>query len=746
MNRNMVQSLRIIGKEVSMLKQPVRTSLSDFIKTTMGSQFVIPVYQRIYTWNPEKETARFMNDVQDLLEGKNTNHFLGIIIYMESRISAMFRQLQIVDGQQRLTTAFIFLLALKRVAEEKRDRGTAGMIEDYYLYNRHAAKEGSLRLKPAVSNDDVYARLVYGSVNDLRPKEKESSVARNYIYIRRKILELSRRHSLLEILDCLNRMDILEFPLSETDNAQQIFESINSAGAPLTSADLIRNYVLMNHTDDVQERYYKYYWQPLEEYYPESRKLEEFFRFYLAAKTYDLFSRKDVYEGFKKYWNTSREDPESKLQEINRYCRYYHEIYEGPSQNKDIEKVLNDFRKTDSRMPAPFLMEMYRLYEEGMIRENTFAGLVKLIDSYLIRRALCGNETSALSRYFPALLRAVITSWMKNRRQDLLSLTKVHLIEYNKGKSLAMPTDDQLRMNLKEINAYSLMCIRTVLDRIEHYGATAAVNLSDLNIEHIMPRHPNNWWKKNSGTKDSDEYAYCANLIGNLTLCSEYDNSRIGNEDFAYKKKILARTNHIRMNTKLLKMKHWTKDDILQRCDELTDIIIRIYPYNGTKEVSEMPQRVFDRNEESIVLTAPTVSARALYHAADDIEVLAGTTMKAYGNREMKKMRSLYHDMYERGILSEDDEGRIQFEQNHHFSSLNEAAQFLMHRGGENSGAWSYEDGSSFIPAKQAAEEKPAEEEEPVRAEKPKKASPRRQTAVRKGKVTVRRFTKKKRN
>ncbi|MBR2810747.1 MAG: DUF262 domain-containing protein, partial [Solobacterium sp.] len=109
-----------------MLKQPVRTSLSDFIKTTMGSQFVIPVYQRIYTWNPEKETARFMSDLEDLLEARTDNHFLGIIIYIESKISAMFRQLQIVDGQQRMTTTFIFLLAMKKIAEERRERDIAG--------------------------------------------------------------------------------------------------------------------------------------------------------------------------------------------------------------------------------------------------------------------------------------------------------------------------------------------------------------------------------------------------------------------------------------------------------------------------------------------------------------------------------------------------------------------------------------------------------------------------------------------
>jgi uncharacterized protein with ParB-like and HNH nuclease domain len=675
---------------------------------------------------------------------------------MESRISAMFRQLQIVAGQQRLTTSFIFLLALKRVAEERKETAVAGMIDDYYLYNRHVTTQGQLRLKPAVSNDDVYARLVYGSPRDLNRREKESGVYRNYEFIRRRITELSRKHHLLEILDCLSRMDILEFPLSDTDNAQQIFESINSTGAPLTSADLIRNYVLMNHTDDVQEHYYKLYWEPLETYYPESRKLEEFFRFYLACRTYDLFSRKDVYEGFKRYWNNDRQDTEAKLQEVNRYCRYYHEIYEGTCENSDIEKALRDFRKTDSRMPAPFLMEMYRLYDENVISARTFIGEIRLVDSYLIRRSLCGSDTSGLSRYFPAMLRAVISAFEKNRKQDILTLTKMNLITYNKGKALAMPTDDQIRKQMKEINAYSLMCIRPVLERIEHHGATAAVDTSDLNIEHIMPQHPNNWWKKNSGTEDEDDYTFHANLIGNLTLCAVYDNTRMGNEDFAYKKKVLSSTLHIRMNTEILKKKHWTKQDILKRCDELAEQIISIYPYNGANNAKQQPQVRLVHNDDIIVLSAPTVSARALFHSLQDIEILTGTTMKAYGSREMKKMKAVYQDLYERGILREDDSGKIQFEQSWHFSSLNEAAQFLMHRGGENADAWTNEDGSQIDlearsekkePEKKAPEEKKPENRKPEKKKqarrKPVKKTPEKQEEKKKPKVTVRRFGKK---
>ena len=718
-----------------MLKQPVRTSVSDFIKTTMGSQFVIPVYQRTYTWNPEKETARFMNDLEDLIENRTSNHFLGIIIYLDSKISAMFRQLQIVDGQQRLTTTFIFLLALKRVAEEKKDKITAGMIDDYYLYNRHATKEGSLRLKPAVSTDDVYARLVYGNPKDLSRKEKESGVYRNYDYIHKRIVDLASRHSLLEILDSLTRLDILEFPLSETDNAQQIFESINSTGAPLTSADLIRNYVLMNHTDEVQERYYEMYWQPLEEYYPESRKLEEFFRFYLAIKTYDLLNRRDVYEGFKSYWNQSSESTEAKLQEINRYCRYYHDIYIGPCEYPAIEKALVDFRRSSSVMPAPFLMEMYALFNNKQISENTMVAQIRLIDSYLMRRALCGNDSSALSRYFPTLLRTVMTTRKKNKKQDILSLTKVNLITYNRGKSLAMPTDEQLRTQMKEINAYSLMCIRPVLERIEMFGASAAVDTSDLNIEHIMPQNPNAWWKKNSGTADEDDYTFCANLIGNLTLCAQYDNSRMGNEDFNFKKKVLSKTLHIRMNTEILKKKKWTKEDILKRCDELTNQIIRIYPYNGANSIKEKPKYTIDKSEEILVLNAPSVNARAICHAENNIEILAGSVMKEYGPQEMKNMRKLYLDLDARGYFHSMENGRVQFTQGYRFDDLNTAAQFLMHRGGDNFNAWKHEDGSF------ASEKK---ESEPQKKKAPARKNRRRTAQASRGKTETRKFSAKK--
>lgn len=699
-----------------MMKQPARTSMSDFIKTTMGSQFVIPVYQRNYTWNPEVETRRFMDDMEDLLAGRTKTHFLGILIYLESDIAAMFKQIQIVDGQQRLTTSFIFLLALKRIALEAGEKDTAGMIDDYYLYNRHASEQAKLRLKPTVSDDDVYAKLVFSSYKDLDRREKETNVYRNYDFICQRIQALAKQYSLLSILDTLGRIDLLVFPLAETDNAQQIFESINSTGAPLTSADLIRNYILMNDTNELQERYYRMYWQPLETYFPESRKLEEFFRYYLAAKTYNLLNRRDVYDGFKTYWSSSREDSEKRMREVGRYCRYYNEIYNGPAEKPEVEAVLREFRRNESHTPAPFLMEMFRLEDDGEITAATLAKQIRLIDSYLMRRALCGNDTGSLSRYFPQLLRSVMNSY-RRKKTDLYELTKLFLVNYNRGKALAMPTDDQLKSQLREINAYSLICIRPVLERIEHHGATAEVDTSNLNIEHIMPQHPNAWWKKTVSVKDDDEYTYYVNLIGNLTLCAEYDNTRMGNEDFAFKKKVLSKTLHIRMNSEILRKDTWNTQDILKRCDSMAREIIAIYPYAEGSGKAEPAAET--REDDIIVMTAPSVNAKAVYHNAKSIEILSGSSMKSYGPQEMKTMRSLCKDLIASGVLNEEENGQIQFNRNYRFHDLNTAAQFLLHRGGDNLSAWTRENGTAFIEQQPAAQETKAEQPAAKKLETP---------------------------
>ncbi len=683
-----------------MLQQPVRGNLSAFIKDHAGCQFVIPVFQRNYTWNPEKETAKFISDLENVLNHPEVSHFLGILIYQKEYESTAFPQWKIIDGQQRLTTTFLYLLALRKACSEKGQKDCIAQLEEEYLYNKETTEDHKMRLKPSVSSDEVYAKIVYDHTFGLSQKEKESYVYRNYMYLLKWIRSQLNKHKGTELLEALQRMDILQFPLSSSDNAQQIFESINATGAPLTSADLIRNAILMNDPNDVQERLYAMYWKPLENIFTDSKKLEEFFRFYLACKTYNLYAKKDVYEGFRNYVSMKKMESEAVLRDCNRYAVYYQELYQGPCEAPKLEKALEDFRITSSSVPAPFLMELYGMYRNKEIGENSLIQIVRLLETYLVRRVLCGMDNSQLARYFPSLLRSVIRTF-RVTHQDVYTIIQLNLVEYNKGKAYAMPTDEQVRTSLKESNAYALPMIRSLLERIEHDGASAKVDTSALNIEHIMPQHPNAYWKKNSGAQSDEEYAYLVNLLGNLTLCASRDNRQMGNEDFAYKKKILKQTEHIRLNTEILNLKQWNKKQIRKRGEDLTNRILKIYSYQNVQK-----EKIVASVDDVVTLVSPTANARAIYHNPKDVEILPGTTLKAYAQRDMQKMKGKYENLVARGIIQEDSNGQAHFENTEHFGSLNEAAQFLMHRGGENSQAWNFEDGRSVL---KNTKEKPVE-------------------------------------
>ncbi|MGL5042795.1 MAG: DUF262 domain-containing protein [Culicoidibacterales bacterium] len=560
---------------------PARTGLLDFVQKSIGTQFVIPVYQRNYTWGPKKETLKLLEDIKMILEGKDDVHFMGIIMYLPKSISFSFHQLLIVDGQQRLTTFFLILLAIRKRARADGNEQLAEIIDNQYLYNKYVEDENKLRLKPLVSDDDVYGKLVSGLDFQLVENDFSSNVYRNFGEIEQWLKGVCVDASLNDVMQALDKLYIISIPLLDSDNAQQIFESINSTGAPLTSADLIRNYILMNYTNDLQEHYYLTYWKTLESLQPDSYKLEEFFRYYLSIKNYVIPNKRDVYTDFKVFWEKSTVKTEAKLVDIINYARYYNAIFVDEHENGALMSILSDLRKNKVALVSTFLVEMYGLYDTQKITLNTLIDLIKIIQGYLVRRWVCHVDTSAISRYFPLLLAAVLSACDGNY-DDIVAKTKYHLVNLNKSKGYFMPTDEQIVQSLENNNAYLITCLRGLLDTIENFNNNAPVDLRSLNVEHIMPKTASSYWLKNSGVGEQDYDKYC-NLIGNLTLSAIFDNSKMGNGDFEMKKELLKNTNHLRINENVLKQDSWGKTDIIRRTNWMIEQIILIYPYNEQK-------------------------------------------------------------------------------------------------------------------------------------------------------------------
>lgn len=649
-----------------------------FIKEAFGSQYVIPVYQRNYTWKKNKQVRQLLDDIERILLGETKKHFIGTIVYVIVNTNFIVRERAVVDGQQRLVTMFLIAHALKTISEEKGEDTIAQTITNNYLENATNNKY-KYRLQPSVTDDDAYSYIAKNRVSEF---EGNSLIMDNYKYLYSELSSLVEKYSLMAVINAVRELYIVRIELDENDDAQQIFESINSTGEKLTAADLIRNFIMMNRTNQEQENIYESYWLKLEKIFPVSKKLAEFFRFYLATKTYTLTTERDLYSVFKIYWKEqiSSVPYNEILEDLLNYARHFECLYLNNSSD-DLGVALQDYRKLQTFMPAPFMMRIFEHYRVGDITKAQTLSILKLLNTYLIRRYINGQDTSAISRFFPGYLRNVENQIKEeNSFDNIVDICTYWLISENKGKAAFMPDDNQIRTYLETANAYALSNIRWVLDKIETHNNPAPVQLSFLSIEHIMPQTQNDYWYSVTNL-DEDEYIKVVNLLGNLTLAAIPDNSRMGNNDFDYKKGILDSTKHLKLNAPIVQKTSWTIDDIKKRTSELTEKIIDIFPYIKTSYSA-----VKHQTNRNITLTAKGVKATGYLNEDNSITVYAGSQVFWKTLPSAETLREKRDELLEADVV-ELSGGTYKFTQNYTFNSPSTATDFIL--GGSNNG-WLY--------------------------------------------------------
>lgn len=560
---------------------PKKTGLMELILQSQGSQFVIPVYQRNHTWTTGKEVKQYFEDLKAVLSGQYTKHFMGIMIYLDTPISFSSREFSVIDGQQRLTTTFLLLYAVKEIMVSKGMTQEANALNNQYLTNPYAVDKLKYKLKPLVADDEVYQKIVTGDIAGIT--ETKSNVYKNYIWLKENIEKLLGQFSLNDILMAMNKLYIVCVPISQDDYPQKIFESINATGAKLTASDLIRNFMLMPILSDKQEEYYAKYWKRLEELLTsDSKKLEAFFRLYLAAKNRTLPNKTAVYNIFVDWFNKNKDilGIEGIFKDIVKYAEYYYTIYKQDikSIDKKIRDSVREFRYILSEMPAPLFMELYSLTQKGLVTLEQFNTIMSMTNTYLIRRALCGLDTSDITRLFPSLLNDIVNECNKDYSK-LIDSFKRNLVNKNKGNSMEMPDDVKLYNSVINANMYNLrITVRMFFDKLELSNNPAPVDLSALSIEHLMPQTPTQEWYEALGV---DEETYQRNLhrLGNLTLATKPDNSKMSNKVWQYKNEVLASTSHLKINEAILKKDKWTINDIDERTVALIQKIKELYPY-----------------------------------------------------------------------------------------------------------------------------------------------------------------------
>ena len=634
---------------------PIRTGLLDFFRKSQGCQFVIPVYQRNYTWTSGKEVAQYLEDLTSVLNGEYTNHFLGILIYLDTPIDSFTREYSVIDGQQRLTTTFIILYAIKALLKERGEDSAVSNLEGQYLTNPYSDDKMKYKLKPLVADDEVYQQIVEEKFDEIT--KTESNVYKNYVYVMNRLrVIMGQGYSPNDILMALNKLYVVCVPISEDDNAQKIFESINATGVKLTASDLIRNFILMDLKSEIQDKYYKEYWKKIEEFISsDSKKLELFFRMYLTVKTWNLPNKNAIYRNFVTWVKNSGNSVEDILKDIVRYAEAYYCIYRKdiPSLDSAIRDSVKEFRRILSEMPAPALMTFYLLYKDGQINEITLSKLIEMINCYLLRRYLCNLDTKNITRMFPTFIRDVMED-CNGDYSNIVDIAAKNLVLKNVGNMMYMPSDAQMHDMIDSANMYSLkLILRIFLDKLELSDNPAPVDLSSLSVEHIMPQSMPKAWLTELGI---DEETYQANLnrLGNLTLAAKPDNSAMGDKLWEYKNAILKSTSHLKINEEILKANTWNIESINNRTTELIDKMIELYPYPVVSESVVQKEPIFLDYKD-----AYAIGFLSLEDGSVEIDVgsILGTREDASSFPNVEEYRQ---ELIDDGIIAEID-GNLQF-------------------------------------------------------------------------------------
>ncbi|GAA9997740.1 hypothetical protein VN1064_10830 [Helicobacter pylori] len=377
-----------------------KNTLLNFIKDNQNNQLVIPIYQRVYSW--EKEQCKELWDDIIKIGGndKMDGHFIGSILYVLDRITHSNNALLIIDGQQRLTTITLLLTALRDHWSDKRKE-----IEDHYLIN--SDKDGDKKFRLILSEFDKDTLLSLIDKDRRKPSEPSSKIVENF-----KLFEewVSKNTDKLEtIFKGLDKLMIVEIALEkEKDDPQLIFESMNSKGIELAQTDLIRNYIVMETEIEKREGFYNKYWRDMEEKFKQNKKwFDRFVRHYLTIKTREIPNINKVYVALKDYRQKEGIGIEDLLKDLQKYCGYFCQIAFKKETDKDLNKALGFLVGLEMDVVYPLLLELYSDYSDGVLSKDDFRCSIALIESYICRRAVCGLGTNSLNKVFPSFTKHI---------------------------------------------------------------------------------------------------------------------------------------------------------------------------------------------------------------------------------------------------------------------------------------------------------------------------------------------------
>ncbi len=500
--------------------------------------------------------------------------------------------LLIIDGQQRLTTITLLLIALRNYLndeDEFLEKFLRQKIQNRYLIN--SDEKGNKKFKLILSESDKDTLLSLIDKDRRKPSEPSSKIVENF-----KLFEewVSKNTDELEtIFKGLEKLMIVEIALEKgKGDPQLIFESMNSKGIELAQTDLIRNYIVMETEIEKQKGFYNKYWRAMEEDFKQNKKLfDRFVRHYLTIKT-KIPNISKVYVALKDYRQKEGIGIEDLLKDLQKYCGYFCRIVFKKEADKDLNKALGFLVDLEMDVIYPLLLELYSDYSDGVLSKDDFRRSIALIESYICRRAVCGLGTNSLNKVFPSFTKHI-------QKDEYFKSLKAHFGSLTNNQKF--PNNDEFKDRLITIDFYNKFKKKTkcFLERLENFERKERVYTHEYTTEHIMPQKLTEEWERDLGKNFQEIHDKYLHTIGNLTWTGY--NPEYGNKSFQEKQGMEKgfKNSPLRLNQSLRDLESFGEEEIKKRANDLADLALKIWTYpNLNAETLEKYKPKKDKKEK----------------------------------------------------------------------------------------------------------------------------------------------------
>lgn len=617
-----------------------KTTVFDLFQTQ--HRFIVPLFQRGYVWTRQRQWEPLWEDLvaqaavvarQRVAPGKGLQkHFLGAVVL--NLMPTPLRHIpvvEIIDGQQRLTTLQLMLCAIR---DETAYLNNEYMRANLALVtaNMHAFAHADERFKVWPSSalqSDFRDVIDSGSASELERRcaltrkfryskwhPPRPAIAEAYLFFATairayldddpeelpfdldKLPVADRAEFLVEAL--LRNIQLVTIQLEQEDDAQVIFETLNARGEPLTPSDLVRNFVFLTATRDQLDvaDLYDRHWREYEElpaeqpfWKQEERqgrlkrpRLDLFLFHYVVFRKLEELTIAHLYQGFRDWWDEHPRSIETELDELNRYSAIYKQLLD-PDPNTAFGRFAHRLRILDTSTAHPLIL--WAAGELG-VDSPELLGMIRDLESFLVRRAVCGYNQKAYNRLFLVWLRQLKELGVPPTRDAL----RARLAE-SEAESAVWPGDPEFFRSLVSAPLYRAFSPRRtdmLLEAIElaqhgRYAEDIQIK-SVLTVEHILPQNPKSGaWPVDPRADESDFEAESRrssmlHTLGNLTLVTQPFNSDLSNGPYSEKRAQLDAENNtlLTLNAYFRHVDIWDEAAIETRGRKLAEDALKVWP------------------------------------------------------------------------------------------------------------------------------------------------------------------------